>query len=288
MTDRDQTRPALTALMPVKSFHEGYLLEAVGSMLGQTSPAWRMLVICEADGERALRDVLAAPLEDPRIELVVNGGRKLAGAFNTGMRAAPTEFVAILLGDDLWAPDAVEVLAREIEAAPEVDFFHSARRIVDDRGNAISTIRPPHPDVSSADFMRAAPVKHLLCWRREMGLAIGGMDESLNSVGPDDLDFPWSMADAGATFKAVEECLYVYRDHRSSFRLSTHLPLSHHKREIARIMRKHDAPPEAIDAWLHRAERSYLRQCLYRSRVHRLLRAGRDPAADRAWREPYA
>ena len=276
---------ALTALMPVKHFQERFLLEAVDSMLVQTDPAWRLLVIGEPSQLPTLRRVLAEPLHDPRIELIPNRGRKLAGKFNTGMQEAGTPFVAILLGDDLWAPDAVAVLAREIAAAPEVDFFHSARRFVDDDGNPVSSVYPPVRDVSPAIFLEASPVKHLLCWRRELGLEIGGMDESLNSVGPDDFDFPWSMADHGARFRGVEECLYVFRDHRSGFRLTTHLPLSHHKREIARIMRKHGAPPEAIAQRLARAESSYLRQCLYRSRWDRLLRTRRTPAA---WREPYA
>jgi hypothetical protein len=254
-------------------------------MLAQSSPDWRLLVIGEAAGLGELQRVLATPLADPRIDLIANGGRKLAGALNTGMRAAETPFTAILLGDDLWEPDAVAVLDREIAGAPNVDFFHSARRVVDDDGAAISSVYPAQEDVSAEDFIGSSPVKHLLCWRRELGLAIGGMDESLNSVGPDDFDFPWSMADHGATFKAIDECLYVYRDHRAAFRLSTHLPLSHHRREIARIMRKHGASPEAIAVRLQRAEGSYLRQCLYRSRLDRLLSAGRTPAT---WREPYA
>jgi glycosyl transferase family 2 len=277
--------PTLTALMPVKDFHEPFLLSAMDSMLGQSSPDWRLLVIGETAGLGELRRVLSAPLADPRVGLVANTGRKLAGALNTGMRSADTPFVAILLGDDLWEPAAVEVLTREIARAPEADFFHSARRVVDDAGTAISSVYPARHDVSAEDFIRWSPVKHLLCWRRQLGLAIGGMDESLNSVGPDDFDFPWSMADHGATFKAIDECLYVYRDHRTAFRLSTHLPMSHHKREITRIMRKHGASPEAIAVRLRRAERSYLRQCLYRSRLDRLLNAGRTPAT---WREPYS
>ena len=275
----------LTALMPVKAFHERFLHEAVESVIEQTDPAWRLLIIGERPGLGGLRQTLAGALEDPRVELIANEGRKLAGAFNTGMRAADTPFVAILLGDDLWAPNAVEVLRREIAADPAIDFFHSARRFVDDDGNPVSDVMPPAQHVSPELFLKSSPVKHLLCWRRGLALEIGGMDESLNSVGPDDYDFPWLMADHGAAFKGVPECLYVYRDHRSGFRLTTHLPLDHHKREIARIMAKHGAPPAAIERRVARAEQSYLRQCLYRSRFDRLLKAGRTPEV---WRQPYA
>ena len=118
-------------------------------------------------------------------------------------------------------------------------------------------------------------------------MAVGGIDETINSVGPDDYDFPWVMAERGARFRAVPECLYWYRDHRAGFRLTTHLPLSVHLRECDRILRKHRVDEPARRAFLARARRSYLRQCLYRNGVDRWLkeRLGHDPR--RGWRETY-
>lgn len=258
--------------MPVKEYHEPYLLEAVDSILAQTDPRWRLIVI----GERSVRDRLAAALAerltDPRIGLIDNEGRKLAGAFNTGMRRAETDFVAIALGDDAWAPEAVQVLARAIRSEPDADFFHSSRRVIDGDGRALSSVHESRREVSLGDFAGTSPVKHLLCWRRRLALRIGGMDESLNSVGVDDFDFPWTMAEAGARFRAVPECLYLYRDHSESFRLTTHLPRTHHRREIARIMRKHGVDDDRIAEHMAAAEGGFLRQCLYESRPRAWLR----------------
>jgi glycosyltransferase involved in cell wall biosynthesis len=277
--------PTLTALMPVKAYHERYLHEAVGSMLAQASPRWRALVIAEEPVSEELKAIVA---RDPRFEVIVNEGRKLAGALNTGMRRAETEFVATLLGDDMWSPGTVEVVARSIAESPRTDFFHSARRVVDEQGRRISSVHPSRARVSVEDFgTGTSPVKHLLCWRREMGLAIGGMDESLDSVAVDDYDFPWSMAENGARFTAIPDCLYVYRDHRESFRLTTHLPRSHHKRELARIMRKHGADRATIRHAVSRAERAYLKQCLFRSPLDRWLKTRRGHDPRRGWRETY-
>jgi glycosyltransferase involved in cell wall biosynthesis len=203
--------PVLTALMPVKAYDPLYLRAAVASMLVQSSPDWRLLVIDDGKARAELARLLP---DDERIRLVSRETPTLAGALNAGMRRAETEFVAILLG-----------------------------------------------------------------------LEVGGMDESLGGVGVDDYDFPWTMAERGAAFTAIPDCLYVARDHRRAFRLTTHLPLSHHKREIARIMRKHGVARAAIRARVARAEQGYLRQCLYRNRLDRLL-SRRDPA--QGWREPYA
>ena len=253
----------ITALMPVKDHHPRLLREAIGSLAAQTSPRWRLLVIVEPGDVEAFEALLADAPCDARVELVPNEGRKLAGAFNTGMRRAETEFVGALLGDDMWAPHAVETLLRHIDTRPEVDFFHSSRRYVDARGEPVGEVLPSSAGVTLADFFRGAPVKHLMCWRRERALSIGGMDESLDNVGPDDFDFPWTMAEHGAVFGSVPECLYLYRQHFECPRLTTHLPKSVHKRELARMLRKHGVGRVRTRLKVLKASQTYMRGCLY-------------------------
>jgi glycosyltransferase involved in cell wall biosynthesis len=277
----------ITILMPVKNYHPRYLQEALQSIFLQTSAGWRVYVIVEREDLAHLQAVLG-PLPDLRVSLIVNQGHKLAGAFNTGMRAASTEFVATLLADDRWAPGAVEVLQRCISAYPEADFFHSGLQIIDENGNAISPVRQPPQELSIADFIEGSAAKHLLCWRRSRAMAIGGMDESLKGVGPDDYDFPWTMFERGARFHAVDECLYQYRDHRDTYRLTTHLPRSIHLKELRRILVKHHVAKPQINQHLSRAKRLFLRQCLYRNRFDRWLKEkilGLNPA--KGWRERY-
>jgi glycosyltransferase involved in cell wall biosynthesis len=270
--------------MPVKEYHRPYLEAAVESILGQTSPGWRLLVIAEADGVDELTEILAPALADERVRIVVNEGNKLAGALNTGMRHASTDFAGITLADDMWAPEAVEVLTQYIGRFPDADFFHSARAVIDELDRRI-VVQPARSTFSLQDFERGSPVKHLLCWRRETALAIGGLDETLDSVGPDDYDFPWSMAEAGARFMAVPECLYFYRDHRDSFRLTTHLPRSTHRRALRRMLRKHGVGRVATERMVWRASRTYLRQCLYRSRLDRWLKLRISHDARAGWRD---
>jgi hypothetical protein len=113
------------------------------------------------------------------------------------------------------------------------------------------------------------------------------MDESLNSVGPDDYDFPWCMAEKGAVFMAIKECLYLYRDHREGYRLTTHLPRSLHRAEIARIMEKHGAERAEVRMAVRNASRSFLRQCLYSSRLDQWLKEKVGYDARRGWRMKY-
>lgn len=279
--------PLVTAILPLKNYHERFLRAALGSMFAQSSSTWRLIVVVEPEDQAQFTALLATELTDARIMLIVNTGRKLAGAINTGMKAASTNFVAILLGDDLWDVHAVEVLEQSILAHPEADFFHSARRVIDEHDQLISNVYPARVSFTLADFWQGSPVKHLLCWRRELGLAVGGVDESLNSVGPDDYDFPWVMAEHGARFHAIQDCLYIYRDHREGYRLTTHQPLDHHVREIDRILIKHDVPAHERTRILRAASKGYLRQCLYRNARDQRWKDWLGFDASRGWRERY-
>jgi hypothetical protein len=71
-TSEHLAEPLVTALLPVKDYHERYLHKALGSVVGQTSPAWEMIVIGEEGGREALATVLERYLLDPRIELIAN------------------------------------------------------------------------------------------------------------------------------------------------------------------------------------------------------------------------
>jgi glycosyltransferase involved in cell wall biosynthesis len=277
----------VTVLMPLKYYHPNFLEKAINSVINQSCPDWDLLIIVENGDSKKFSKLLERELKDRRIQTIINEGRKLAGAINTGMKYAKTEFTAILLADDMWSNDAVGVLQDYIIKYSNIDFFHASRVIIDENDNPISPIYQSKERFDIDDFKMGSPVKHLLCWRKDKALAIGGLDESLNSVGPDDYDFPWTMAEKGAEFKSIKECLYFYRDHRESFRLTTHLPLSVHKREIERILKKHGTDPNSILEIISIAEISYLKQCLFRSSFDKLLKEITGYDARKGWRQEY-
>jgi GT2 family glycosyltransferase len=224
----------------VKIYHPDFLRIAIDSIIHQACPDWKLLIICEQENSVELIRFLNDTLSDPRIAIINNKGRGLAGALNTGMRQVKTEFVAILLGDDLWSIDAIATLNQYITNNPEIDFFYSSRQIIDSKGLALDKVHQSQTSFELADFKYYSPVKHLLCWRKSVGLAVGGLDETLNRIGPDDYDFPWRMAESGASFMAIPECLYYYRQHCECYRLTTHTPWTDHIREVNHILKKHN------------------------------------------------
>lgn len=274
----------ITAVLPLKHHHPRLLRAAIESMFAQTDAHWRLLVVVEPEDLTVFTAELSEALRDPRVRLIPNRHHRYAGAFNTGVEAAESEFVAILLSDDMWASNAVETLRASIQAHPEVDFFHSGRRIVDDEGRPVGSMIDPVESFVASDFIWRSMVKHLLCWRRSKALSVGGMDEAITTAGPDDYDFPWTMFEQGATFRAVPHYLYIYRDHRAGFRNTTHLPRSIHLRNLRYILRKHGVPRLLIWRRLRAAKGGYLRQCLYRNRLDRWLKQRFGPDPSSGWR----
>jgi hypothetical protein len=277
----------ITIFVPVKHFHERFLRQAVGSVFAQTRTDWRLLLVIHAEEEPVIRRVLDEFLADTRVRVIHRQGRLLAGAYNSAMRAADTEFIAALLGDDVLAEDAVKVLGEQIRAHPTADFFHSGRCFIDGEGRRLSSDYLPAESIEAADFEGGSPVKHLLCWRVRLGLACGGVDETLDNFGSDDYDFPWTMFEHGAVFRPIEQALYRLRDHREGYRLTTHIPRSTQQAGLRRILAKHGIAPRVINRAVRHAQRGYLRQSLFRNRLHRWFRERLGYDARRGWREPY-
>jgi len=279
--------PRITALVPVGEYHPDFLKKAVRSVVNQTCPQWRVVIIVDHNNCKRAMEILAEELSDPRVDIVKAQKDQLAHKLNVGMLQAATDFVAILLGDDMWSSDAIEVLTKYLEKFPEVDFLHSSRLFIDENDAPISSIYYSKENLSLSDFVTTSPIKHLICWRKAKAQMLGGLDESINYVGPDDYDFPWSMAEARAVFKAVKECLYLHRDHREYYRLTTHVPMSWQIRETKRIMRKHGVARSEIRKRIDAAKESYLRQCLYRSALDRWIKETLGHDARSGWREKY-
>jgi glycosyltransferase involved in cell wall biosynthesis len=280
-------RSLITILMPLKHYHPRYLQKALHSVFRQSDPDWRLSIIVDRRDRTHFQNLLSQDLLDDRVRLNLNEGKGLAGALNSGMRAASTEFSAILLADDQWSHNAIAILNDHIRTFQNIDFFHSSRRYINENDEPISSVYPSRSNFRVEDFLLSSPVKHLLCWRVSKALEIGGMDESLSSHGVDDYDFPWSMAERGAIFRSVPDCLYLYRDHRDCIRLTTHVPLTITKRILRKMMKKHHAPDAAISAKIADAEKTYLRQCLFKSLQEKRLKEASGFEANLGYRREY-
>jgi glycosyltransferase involved in cell wall biosynthesis len=281
--------PQVTILMPFKDPSLAFFREALNSVLSQSSTLWNLIVIYDLDKNTGAMNIIEelSHSKDDRISVLQNESNLLTGALNTGMRHANTPYVCSLLCDDLLDKNAIEVLCENIKRFTDIDFFHSSRMYIDERGKPISSVYRARDKFDLSDFENTGPVKHLLCWKRASAIAIGGMDESLGLHGADDYDFPWCMAEAGYSFKAIPECLYYYRDHRAHYRLTTHVPLETQIEELTRIWRKHGLTEKEIEEQIKIRTSAYLKQALYLDDQDKKKKESENYDIRRGWREKY-
>ncbi len=283
---QEENHLLVTAILPLKYYKEDYLRESLNSLVNQSCPDWRLLIVVEEGDWEHFSRLLEKDLQDPRIKMVIMEGQPFSGSINTGMRQATTDFVALLFADDLWSLDAVQILHAYIQHNPGVDFFHSSRVIIDECGKSISSVKLSKANFRLEDFKKGSPVKHLLCWRKEKGLAVGGIDETIYKA-PDDYDFPWTMAEHHAEFKAIHECLYYHRNHCEYYRKTTHIPASVATSDILKTLKKHGVGifERHFIVWRKWKKGGLGKQSIYRNKLDRWVRGKLGLDARGSWKQ---
>lgn len=89
-----------------------FIARTLDSVRAQTCDRWECVVVDDGSTDATADVVRSAAAGDARIRLVQQENRGIPAARNTGIAAAcaSSEFLAFLDADDVWRPDALEVL----------------------------------------------------------------------------------------------------------------------------------------------------------------------------------
>jgi hypothetical protein len=148
--------PRVSVVIPLYQT-ERYIGEALASVLGQTYRDFEVIVV--DDGSRDGGPAIARACPDPRILVVTQENRGLAGARNTGIRVARGKLIALLDADDLWEPAKLACHVAAFDADPNLDVSFSASRLIDENGCDIGLVQRPLADrLEDADFFCRNPV----------------------------------------------------------------------------------------------------------------------------------
>jgi glycosyltransferase involved in cell wall biosynthesis len=94
---------------------EKYLREQVNSLLAQSYPSLEFVFVDDASSDASLAILQEYALRDSRIRLILNPvNQGLLATFETGIRAAKGEIVALADQDDVWMPEKISLLAGAI------------------------------------------------------------------------------------------------------------------------------------------------------------------------------
>ncbi|MGM9497015.1 glycosyltransferase family 2 protein [Desertifilum tharense IPPAS B-1220] len=150
------TNPTVSAIIPVYGV-EKYIAAAVQSVLNQTYSDFELIIVDDGSRDRSLE--ICQQFNDPRIKIVSQANRGLAGARNTGIRHAQGEYLAFLDGDDLWLADKLEKQIAHLEQSPEVGVSFCRSAFIDEYGESLGTyLMPKLRDITVVDLLRGSPL----------------------------------------------------------------------------------------------------------------------------------
>ncbi|MEL6167486.1 MAG: glycosyltransferase family 2 protein [Pseudomonadota bacterium] len=133
------------------------LPETIESLLAQTYGDIEVIVVDDGSSDGTAEWVRAQP--DPRLRLVRQLNRGLAGARNGGIAAATGEFVGFCDGDDLWEPEKVSAHVDFLDARPEVGLSFSASAMIDEKSQPLGLTQSPKiDDITARDVLLRNPV----------------------------------------------------------------------------------------------------------------------------------
>jgi glycosyltransferase involved in cell wall biosynthesis len=148
--------PKVSVIIPAYNV-ERYIAQAIASVLAQSWTDFELLVIDDGGADASAAIARATP--DARVRVISQPNRGLAGARNTGIRAAQGQYLAFLDADDLWAPSKLAQHVAHLDADPDVGVSYSASAFINDAGQPLHYGQHPKlSGVSARDVLLRNPV----------------------------------------------------------------------------------------------------------------------------------
>jgi glycosyltransferase involved in cell wall biosynthesis len=155
--DTDMLKPPrFSVVMPVFNV-EAYVAEAVQSVLNQTFVDFELLIIDDGATDRS-REICEG-FADPRIKIIEQPNRGLAGARNTGIAYARGDYIALLDSDDRWDPKKLALHVIHLDANPDVGVSYCGSRFIDQHGKPLRQRQTPKlSNITAEDIICRNPV----------------------------------------------------------------------------------------------------------------------------------
>ncbi len=132
--------PTFSVIVPVYNAAKT-VVDTLQSVLAQTDPDFELLIIDDGSTDGSM--ALCQQFTDPRIRMIHQQNRGLAGARNTGIRQAQGEYLAFLDSDDLWRPEKLAKHRQHLERSPQVGVSFCRSSFINEEGQPLGIYQMP-------------------------------------------------------------------------------------------------------------------------------------------------
>jgi glycosyltransferase involved in cell wall biosynthesis len=194
-----------------------YLPRTLESVLSQTFHDFEVIVI--NDGSSDETEQWVSQVTDPRVKLISQENKGLAGARNTGIADAQGEYLAFLDADDLWEPTKLEKQALLLDQNSEVGLVYTWVAYITDQGEYTGRVVKYQAEgdvwqeLTQRNIIECGSVAMV---RRCCFETVGLFDWNLSSFNVNEDWDMWLRIAARYPFKVVKEPLAYYRQRSSS------------------------------------------------------------------------
>jgi glycosyltransferase involved in cell wall biosynthesis len=224
-------QPLISIILPTYN-GERFLPDAICSCLAQT---WRNIELILVDDGSTHPETLRilSSQTDPRVRVETQKTNLgLPRALNAGFTIAKGEMLTWTSDDNLYRPEALEVMARALDSG-DADFVYARATAIDDEGRETGRIVPGPPENLAVDNC----IGPCFLYTREVLEKTGPYDPAATLT--EDYDY-WVRVSKRFRMLRIDDDLYLYRHHRTTL-TSVHGG-DRVNRKIDETRRRHFAP----------------------------------------------
>jgi glycosyltransferase involved in cell wall biosynthesis len=175
----------LVSVVAASLNQEDFIEETILSVLNQNHQNLELIIIDGTSTDGTL-EVLHRYDGDPRVQWISEPDTGPNHAYNKGLMRAKGEVVGLQPSSDTYEPSTVGQAAREFVKDPLLAMVGGSISVMDEQGNPVGDFWKPHQErtyLSIGDItgMNLYPGIQATFFRRDLAVAIGGLDEDLQT-----------------------------------------------------------------------------------------------------------
>ena len=186
-----------------------YIRQSIDSCLKQTYENFELIIVNDCSTDNTLDIITEYAQKDKRIKIINNEvNKKLPLSLNAGFDNAQGVYYTWTSDDNYYAPDAIEVMHRELQSNPDTDLVYAGYVLIDEHDKHVSLFEPY--DVNDS-FFKWLGCGACFMYKAEIHNSNKGYNPSAFLI--EDYDF-FVRAFAKYKFRYINNTkLYYYRTH---------------------------------------------------------------------------